>query len=237
MSHPDPSITELRNRLDRVERRHRLERIGAGVAVALASVFLLTGQGSPGPARTLQAQKFLLVDAKGTTRGMWGVTGDGSPTIQLFDQHSQVRVALSILGDDEPALALTDENGKLRTFLKVTRDYSPTLQMFDQKGVARVGLSVLTNASEQEPTLVMMDKEGRVRSLYKLLGDGLPVMTMNDSLQQARFGLRLWENEMPQLLFRDDAARGRVQMTLLRDGSPRLVMSNPHGTVLYRAPK
>ena len=226
-------VSSIESRLARLERQNRLlKRAGAVVAVAVACV-LLTGQGAGGGGQPVKASGFLLVDAKGKTAGMWGFGADGSPTFQLFDSTGKPRVGISVIGDKVPSLAFTDTGGNLRAITKVVEDGSPTLQLYDEK-IPRIGLSVLRNG---EPTMVLLDKNGKTRTFIKVQRDDAPVITLNDAQTRPRIGLRLADKTgAPSLMFKHEDDRTHFNMHLLGDGSPRLIMNDQHGTVLFRAP-
>jgi hypothetical protein len=140
------------------------------VAIAALIVALLHGAGQD----TVQAQKFVVVDAGGKRRAVLTVSESG-PGLGLFDENGTVRAVLAIskhgsyvlwadergkmramlrVGNDGPGLGLYDENGRQRAVLTVFKD-GPALVLADENA-PRAGLAV----SKDGPGLTLLDENG-----------------------------------------------------------------------------
>ncbi len=105
----------------------------AGVlGLAIGGVILLKGQALPQP-KTMQAQKFVVVDADGRTRASLGMFLD------------------------EPELKLYDAEGKTRVWLMALREQSG-IRVLDSKGSVLAGFGV----SEVGPAVGLKDQNGKV---------------------------------------------------------------------------
>jgi hypothetical protein len=105
-------------------------------------------------AGTLRVQQIVLVDANGTTRGMWRVTEDGAPTLSLRDSSDRVRVFLTA-ATDMVGLVL---NGAGQSQLSLTADETINFGMEDRNRRSRffVGLT-----PEGTPAASMSSADGR----------------------------------------------------------------------------
>jgi hypothetical protein len=96
-----------------VRREGRVTMVAKRFFYVCAGVFLLAlsyhlgaqvAGGSRGSPRIVEAERFVLRDASGRTRGMWSASGDDSVTFVLTDRKGR-RAQLAIRGDSQ-ALSL-----------------------------------------------------------------------------------------------------------------------------------
>jgi hypothetical protein len=96
---PLTSPDSLSARLDRPEREsRRWKRAALGSWVAIAALFLL-GQSPPrpgGPVRAVEADQFVLRDARGRTGATLGRETDGTPRLALHDPAGRARATLAV---------------------------------------------------------------------------------------------------------------------------------------------
>jgi len=143
----------LGHRLDELERdNRRLKRYTTTMLVVVALVLGLgaalvfySGKvGLPGSPLTVSAQQFVLRDSKGTIRGAWGVTDDGSAGLSFADTADRKLAVLGLLPDHTTSLVLTDPGGIPRVVLGVQGNGSSNIVFADQTGSTRAGLGVDT---------------------------------------------------------------------------------------------
>ena len=103
----------------------------------------------------VRAKKFVLVNEKGTTVGVFGVF-NGQLSLILNDQDKKVRAMLVVDGNGQPAFVLIDGNGKIRTQLDVEGN-KPRIMLLDENGKTRAQLDVERN----KPRLVLLDENGK----------------------------------------------------------------------------
>lgn len=107
MSEPYPDPRDLIARIVDLERRRRLLRTLAGLAMILAVTGLAAFTADdPG---TVQAQRVELVNAKGDTRAVLAADTSGV-TLTLFDRRGHVTGSLRL--NDDPRVAVLDGSGR-----------------------------------------------------------------------------------------------------------------------------
>ena len=161
-----------------------------------------------GPRRRIEADEFVLRDAKGAIRAALTMTVDG-PGLFLYDQTEVIRAGL-LVGKEEPGLALFDSSGKLQVSLALSGE-EPKLLLRDVKGIPRAVLSVsevgtrlmLSDAQSGprvgfaaesgEVSLVFADPVGKPRILLGMPG-GVPGLTLLDNIGRRRARLEIEEN-------------------------------------------
>ena len=151
--------------------------------------------------KTVEAERFVLVDASGRQRAALqvlpsgrvdlsmqdakggdsvklGVEADGSASIGFFNPTGQ-RVALFGQGSDgHTELLLSSPEGKGLARLASTPNRESALTLYDTKtGRARAGLGV---AATGEPALVLLDHNGRARAELSLTAKGTPGLALVD---------------------------------------------------------
>ena len=80
----------------------------------------------------VRAKKFVLVNEKGATLGAFGMF-QGQTNLMLYDQNDQVRVAIALDRDGQPAFVLLDDNGKHRAQFDLEEN-EPRLMLLDANG-------------------------------------------------------------------------------------------------------
>jgi hypothetical protein len=110
MTSDAPDLQHILERLEVVERQNRrLKRIGL-VAFGLAAGVVLTGQAQPEKppekkSTVVEAEQFIVRDANGQTRGLFGLDHPTSPG------HSPVRIGLYNEGSSSAVMYLSDGFG------------------------------------------------------------------------------------------------------------------------------
>ena len=153
--------------LERANLRTRLLLI-AVLALGVAGwLFPLTSRD-----QIVEAQQFIVRDAKGDKRGALAVTADG-PVLEFYDSNHTLRLVLSLLNNmpnlvmkdasgtgvlaladvpTGPGLMLYDRNGEPRAQLDVGRE-GPRLYLEDEKGFATTVGNYVSNDPEQSRKL------------------------------------------------------------------------------------
>src|SRR4051812_31156729 len=98
----------LEMRLAILERSNRRMRFTAIAAALILPAGVLLGLQGAGP-RTIEAEQIILRDAKGVTRGVMRVNGDG-PALDFYDSNKPLRLVLSVVKDIQN-LPLKTPNG------------------------------------------------------------------------------------------------------------------------------
>lgn len=101
-----------------VNQERRFTRVLVVVVVALAAGFAM-GQTRPGRPALVEAEGFVLRDARDRTRAHLSLIADGSVALGLANQSGDTRVALVVGVDGAPQLTLQDADGKTRVIIGV----------------------------------------------------------------------------------------------------------------------
>ncbi len=145
-------------RLEKLERQNqRLKRSGLAASLLLG-VVLLMGQATR-KSRTVEAERFNLLDSTGKTRAELLMLTDG-PALKLYDSNQVARVVLSIY-QDMPNLGLYDRSGIVRLGLTDRPQDGPSLWLGDATGRPRAQL----DAIGEHPRLYLQDKKGLAASI------------------------------------------------------------------------
>ena len=106
------------------------------------------------------ANRFVLQDRAGRTRGEWLVEEDGTSRIVLSDPSGAQRMMLTVLAEGTPGLSLSDQSGNRRIVMGLQADETSNLVFADAQGTAR---AVLGTSSNQRADLIFADRAGRGR--------------------------------------------------------------------------
>jgi hypothetical protein len=176
----------LGHRLDELERdNRRLKRytttmmiiVALVLGLGAALVFYSGKVGLPGSPQTVSAQQFVLRDSKGTIRGAWGMSDDGSVRIALSDGRGRQRVRLSLLDDGSAGLSFADTADRKLAVLGLLPDHTTSMVLTDPGGIPRVVLGVQANGSSN---IVFADQSGSTRAGLGVDTKGLGTFTLAD---------------------------------------------------------
>ena len=168
MADQTPDVSEILTRLGRVERENRrLRQIGLGVLV-LAGAMLLMALTRPN--RTIEAEKFVLKDAKGRIRATLEMELGDRPTLSLRDAKGLPLVSLG--GGDNPSLALTGTTGEQVELGASNNFYGLMLYGADRSGPSRGARAGLAVSKEMGPALALYDEKGNERVALEVLPFG-----------------------------------------------------------------
>jgi hypothetical protein len=116
MASQTPDMQALLARLEKVENQNRrLKRAGLAALLLVGSALLVgfTVQRPSKPAavtETIEAQRFVLKNARGETRAQLGLLGSEDPQLTLLDAKGKTRLLLNLLAG-QPSLSLVDGHG------------------------------------------------------------------------------------------------------------------------------
>jgi hypothetical protein len=184
---PDPKPTEivLIERMEHIERENRRLRSAGrtmlvGMAIVLGitvTVFIYSGSLGAGVSRNITARQFTIRDAKGTSRGTWGIADDGTVRFVLSDQSGRPRVRVSLFADGSSGVSLADSADRKLVVLGALPDQSTSFVMSDHAGVPRAVLGMSANGSAN---LVFADRDGATKAGLGVDGRGQGSFTLAD---------------------------------------------------------
>ncbi len=120
---------DLAQRVEKLEKANRRLKLAGVLALTLVGCLLLLGVASP--KRTVEAERFILLDANGKPRVRLRMRAEG-PELGLYDANRKTRVALGMTPNG-PKLGLLDANGNLQVILGAEAE-GPRLVLFDANG-------------------------------------------------------------------------------------------------------
>lgn len=97
MTHDTPDLQDILKRLGRLEAQNRKLKRGGVCLLAVFSAFLFMGQAAPAP-QVIEAQRFVLKDAKGNVRAWLGLFGKGSELV-LGNVNKEPKMSLKVSED------------------------------------------------------------------------------------------------------------------------------------------
>ena len=111
------------------------------------------------PAKSIEARRIALVDAKGITQAALYTNKDGEPSFDLYDHTGKLRAGFSIGSEQYLGLKLYDTKGVERLTMTVNSDGIPALRIFDAEATPRTLLGV---DSDGEPALDFYSRQGKL---------------------------------------------------------------------------
>jgi hypothetical protein len=189
---------------------------GGLIGGALASMF---GAGNAfalrhgGHAKTVEAEKFVLLGRNGDERGVIRVSDKGTA-----------------------AFYLNDEGGKERAELKVAADGRASMGFYDANGAKRIVVGQGPTPDSQAG-LGIFSKDGDQLASFSSLANGEINLTLYDHKSGlARAGLGLSADGVPALVLFDQNGKDRAELHLSASGKPGLALADENGKPVYGPP-
>lgn len=159
----EPTLGDLTQRLNRLEREVRWWRFIGVSMVAVLGLVVLVGATTPKVAEEITAYAFTVLDMEGRTRVRLVVDG-GGPAIRLYDAAGTNRGELLLRGDGAPFLTLRDSEGKTTAQVDVSPDgFGGLVLMGSRMGIGAPRREIQLGFTRSEsPFLQMLDKDGKV---------------------------------------------------------------------------
>jgi hypothetical protein len=166
-------LPDLALRVEALERSNR--RLQRRLAVAVASLaclplLLLTAAACGSGAEEVRAERFLLLDAKGRTRGLWQCSENGHPELVFQDEEGKERLAVR-MSDDDVSEVIRDSEGRVRLGLSVDAMGHPHFLLSGLRGEPRLHMAINSKGS---PTLLCRGSDGSLVSGIGVLDDDRP---------------------------------------------------------------
>ncbi len=181
--------------------------------------------------RMITAQKFMLVDAHGATRGEFNVTHKGVAQLAVFDGSGTLRAGLGVGTDGAPALGIYGHDGKPRIEVGLTNSVARVV-LFDANTTAQATLGV---APDGQSGLGLMDKDGNPRASIIVNPNGSPTLRLADE-HRSRVGLDVTPDGLPGLALLGADGKTRASVTLNADGAGALTLFDANGNANSSVP-
>ena len=181
--------------------------------------------------KMMTAQKFMLVDAKGNTRGEFNVTSKGVAQLAVFDGTGTLRAGLGVGVDGAPALGIYGHDGKPRVEVGLTTGVARVV-LFDVNATPQATLGV---SPDGQSGLGLMDKNGNPRASIVVNPNGSPTLRLADE-HRARVGLDVTPDGLPGLALINSDGKTRASLTLNADGAGALTLFDANGNANSSVP-
>jgi len=181
--------------------------------------------------RMLTAQKFMLVDRHGKTRGEFDVTSKGVAQLAVFDGTGTLRAGLGVGTDGAPALGIYGHDGKPRIEVGLTRSVA-RIVLFDADAKPQATFGV---APDGQSGMGLMDREGNPRASIIVETDGTPTLRLGDA-KHGRIGMDLTPDGRPGLALIGTDGKTRASVTLNTDGAGALTLFDAAGNPASSVP-
>ncbi len=156
--------------------------VGVILGLAVAMVYLSAKRGMPGTVNSVvESRQYLLRDANGVVRGVWGSAEDGTIRLVLRDAAGRSMVKLNLLPDGASGITFADSTEHSRIVLGVLEDETSTLVLADGSGRARAVLGLNPDGSS---TLVFADTLGASRAGLGIDASGGATATLPSALTE-----------------------------------------------------
>ena len=204
---------DLAAAIARLERQLRTVKLALGAVLIAIGGLSLTAWTTP-QGDTISARQFMILDADGIPRGLFGVLADQASIGMMYtDPSGNTRLEMGVDPDGTPRLAMMDEHGRVRSEIAMRDDGSPTI--------------VLTDSSEYRRIAISASNDGAGQVI--LFGDNF-VNESGDtvSVQRAMFGT--FSNGEPAIVFSDVSETIRASLNMSADGAAQWRFFGPTGT-------
>jgi hypothetical protein len=181
--------------------------------------------------RVVTAQKFMLIDSHGKTRGEFNVTHKGVAQIVVFDGGGTLRAGLGVGADGAPALGIYGIDGKPRAEVGLTNSVARVV-LFDADGNPQASMGV---APDGQSGLGLMDKSGNPRASIIVAADGTPTLRLADQ-SRGRIGLDMTPDGRPGLALLGADGKTRASLTVNNDGVGALTLFDANGSTINSVP-
>ncbi len=204
---------DLAAAIARLERQLRTVKLALGAVLMAIGGLSLTAWMTP-QGDTISARQFMILDADGIPRGLFGVLADQASIGMMYtDPSGNTRLEMGVDPDGTPRLAMMDEHGRVRSEIAMRDDGSPTIVMTDSSESRRIAISTSNDGAGQ----------------VILFGDNF-VNESGDtvSVQRAMFGT--FSNGEPAIVFSDVSETIRASLNMSADGAAQWRFFGPTGT-------
>ncbi|HEY7650341.1 MAG TPA: hypothetical protein VID04_15185, partial [Methylomirabilota bacterium] len=140
---PDDLLRRLEDAESEAARVRRFGTVvmfgGAAMLGLMATLIVLGWPGGKGvfSPDQVQARRFVVRDARGQTRAVWGMGEDGASQLVLSDSAGRARLRLRVYNDGSSGISLVDGANQPRLVLGVLPDQSTTIVLADEAGKTR----------------------------------------------------------------------------------------------------
>ncbi len=224
--------TDLTGVVARLERQLRTVKLTLGVVLLGIAGLALTAWVSP-QGDTVTAKQFMVLDADGIPRGMFGVLADQASIGMMYtDPSGNTRVEMGVDPDGVPRLALMDETGNVRSEIGMRDDGSPTIVLTDASEARRIALSATNEGAG--PVSLFVDAaadslEPPQRAMVGTFDSGEPAIMFYDPDENVRAALNMSAEGAAQWRFFGADGAERAVLGVYANGRPIVRLADSTG--------
>jgi len=153
--------------------------------------------------RSISAERFVLVDEKGTQRGVMQVTSRGAADIQLTDASGRYRAQFRVTADGAAGVSFLDQNGARRVAVGEIPQGPNGIAIYSSNG--RRQLATLAVSAKDEANLTLYDPaSGRARAGLGVSTDGQPALVLFDQNGKDRVEVHVGAKGRPGIALADE---------------------------------
>jgi len=234
MKHENTDLTAV---VARLERQLRTVKLTLGIVLLGIAGLALTAWVGP-QEDTITAKQFVVLDADGIPRGMFGLLADEASIGMMFsDPSGKQRIEMSVDQDGMPSLWLRDETGAIRSEIGQREDGSPTIVLTDASEVRRIALSA-TNAGGGQVTFFGRAAADTLpppqRAMVGTFDNGQPAIMFYDSDESVRAALNMSVHGAAQWrFFGADGTTERAILGVYGTGQPIVRLADSTGMATF----
>lgn len=138
----EQSLETIEARIAHLEKRNRWLCGALGAMIVAAAVEATVGNAAPTTPRTIEAEQFVVRDAKGRSVATFGSDVSGNTGLAIDDATGKTRLALGLKSDGTTGLVLNDVTGDKRASLATQPSGKAGLSLFGPQGRIRAGIGI-----------------------------------------------------------------------------------------------
>jgi len=216
----------------RLERQLRTVKLALGAVLMVIGGLSLSAWIAP-QGDTISARQFMILDADGIPRGLFGVLADQASIGMMYtDQAGNTRLEVGVDPDGAPRLALMDERGQVRSEIAMSDDGSPRIVMADSSESRRIEISTSNDGAGQ---MILFGDNSIQRAMFGTFANGQPAILFSDTSETPRASLNMSADGATQWrFFGPDGGTERALLGVYTDGTPIIQLADPTGTATFR---
>ncbi len=230
MKHENTDIVAI---VARLERQLRTVKLTLGIVLLGIGGLALTAWVGP-QGDTVTAKQFMVLDADGIPRGMFGVLADQATIGMMYtDPSGNERIKMSVDPSGAPSLSFMDADGAVRSEMGMREDGSPWIVLTDASEVRRIALS----ATNEGAGLITFFGDAAAdtlpppqRASVGMFENGQPAIAFYDPDQNVRAALNMSaEGAALWRFYGSDGTTERAILGVYGDGRPIMRMADSTG--------
>ena len=235
-----PDSPDLAAVVARLERQLRTVKLALGAVLMTIGGLALTAWIAP-QGDTISAKQFMILDADGIPRGLFGVLADQASIGMMYtDPSGNTRLEMGVDPDGKPRLAMMDGRGRVRSEISMRDDGAPSIVMTDSSESQRIAMTA-SNFGTGQITLFgnnFVNENGDTvsaqRAMFGTSATGQPTILFSDASETPRAAFNMSADGAAQWrFFGPDGTTERAMLGVYTDGTPIIRLVDSTGTASF----